>query len=133
MLLISWFSGSAPTVLGGGPTTYPGRDYPGLLGITRGFPHTFFRHLFCTSFFTSVWELLGTLLASFWDRFWKGFGIENDANNDLNENVKIVFSLKRKHNFEGSGAPKNHHKIHATTSSKQVSKMEPNFGSKLPT
>ena len=44
-------------------------------------------------------------MAPFLDRFWKVLEVENDANNDLDENVKIVFSLKRKHNFEGSEAP----------------------------
>ena len=44
-----------------------------------------------------------------WHRFGIDFGevlgVENDANNDLDENVKIVFSLRRKHDFEGSEAP----------------------------
>ena len=48
-------------------------------------------------------------MASSWHRFGIDFGevleVQNDANNDLDENVKIVFSLKRKHNFEGSEAP----------------------------
>ena len=75
--------------------------------------------LFCTSFFTSVWELLGTLLAPFWDRFWKGFGGRKRCQQrpwrKLSENTIL----------KAPRLAKNHHKIHASTSSKQVSKMEP--------
>ena len=99
--IVSWFSRSAPAVLGGGPTTYPGlpgitRDYPGLPGVSRTlFLDTCFAHRFS--------HRSGSFLGPSWHRFWIDFGevleVENDANNDLDENVKMVFSLKSKTQF----------------------------------
>ena len=83
-------------------------DYPGLLGITRDYSkllHTVFDTCFAHRFS----HRSGSFLGPSWHRFWIDFGevleVENDANNDLDENVKMVFLLKRKHNFEGSEAP----------------------------
>ena len=99
------FSGSAPAVLGGGPTTYPGlpgitRDYPGLPGITRDYSGLLgvSRTLFLDTCFAHRFShRSGSFLGPSWQRFGIDFGevleVENDANNDLDENVKIVFSL----------------------------------------
>ena len=44
-------------------------------------------------------------------------GVENDANNDLNKNYEIVFSLLREPKNEGSKASKKPSKIDEETSS----------------
>ena len=51
------------------------------------------------------------------DDFGRVLGVENDANKDLNKNVKIVFSLQRESKNEGSEAPEKPSKIDEETSS----------------
>ena len=51
------------------------------------------------------------------DDFGRVLGVENDANKDLNKNVKIVFSLQRESKNEGSEASQKPSKIDEETSS----------------
>ena len=77
------------------------------------------------------WHLLGPNIFRFrvfvivlwpsWDHFlidfWKVLEVENDANNDLNKNVRIVFSPQRESKNEGSEASQKPPTIDEETSS----------------
>ena len=74
-------------------------------------------HLFLNRFL----EPFKSLLKPSWDNFLIDFGrvlgVENDANKDLNKNVKIVFSLQRESKNGGSEASPKPSKIDEETSS----------------
>ena len=59
----------------------------------------------------------GALLGPICSDFGRVLGVENDANKDLNKNVKIVFSPRRKSKNEGSEASQKPSKIDEETSS----------------
>ena len=64
-------------------------------------------------------ECFKRLLKHSWDNllidFWRVLGVENDANSDLNKNVKIVFSRQREPKNEGSEASQKPAKIDEET------------------
>ena len=128
----AWFSVAQRQLLLGwaNPIT---QGYPGLLGITRdypGIPTIFFTHFFCASFFTSIRELVGAILGPSWAPFGRVLEAKSDASIDIDQNDKIAFSLRRGSKNEGFETPKKPQKIDAAASSKQLTKMQPNFVAK---
>ena len=75
----------------------------------------------CKLFLIRFLEPFKTLPNPSWDHLLDDFGkvlrVENDANKDLNKNVKIVFSLQRESKNEGSEASQKPSKIDEETSS----------------
>ena len=78
-------------------------------------------------FLTRFFEPFKSLLRPSWNRFlidfWKVLGVENDANKDLNKNVKIVFSPRRKSKNGGSEASQKPSKIDEETCSQTCSEI----------
>ena len=73
--------------------------------------------LFLNNFLSPFKSLLNPSWDNFLDDFGRVLGVENDANKDLNKNVKIVFSLQRESKNEGSEASQKPSKIDEETSS----------------
>ena len=82
------------------------------------------------------WKGLRTLSRLVWNRFGLDFGkffeARMSANIDLDVNARIVFSLRRKSNFEGSECIEKHQKSTSKRLAKHVDKKFPKIVQKCP-